>query len=168
MADAPSAQPLPRPPKPYQWPARGGAVQMWQLRDYARWLFPQLDKEWASPGVKDFTLKPEVQGKKAEPYQFPKSKGVCLMRHLKHFGAYVIPTLKASIQDTQVTVAEEGVEFFREVSYGPQQAKPKDEFRWPHQTGLAFVSDLQALDRYLQPLLTLKAQRGAGVVNVDL
>lgn len=156
-----------RPPKPYQWPSADGLLHMHELRDYARWLFPQLDREWASPGVRDFTLKPEVQGKKAEPYRFPKSKGPCFMRDLIHFAAYVIPALRASIQQESVTISDDFT-VFREIQYGPQQPGKKDTVKWRHTTGLAFFPDARILDAFVYDLIKEKAEKGGGVKQVAL
>jgi hypothetical protein len=119
-----------RKPEPYQWTRQSGPLKAWQLRHYARWLFPQLKRKWEAAGVVDFTL-PADQARQPEPYQFPKSTGVMLLRHLRHFADYAFKALEPE--------------------------SDKQPYQWPRSSGLAFVADLKHLHRHLQAVL--KTQR---------
>src|SRR5690349_523650 len=78
--------------EPFQWSKRTGIVPFWLLRDYARWLFPQLGRQWQAEGVMDFTQ--QSQDKKSiKPYQFPKASGPVMFRHFTGFAEYVFQAL---------------------------------------------------------------------------
>jgi len=82
--------------RPFEWTRSKGVMQMRDLREYARWLFPKLGAKWEAQGVVDFTQKedPEDDAKRPEPYQFLHNSGVVMTRDVKHLQAYVEALLK--------------------------------------------------------------------------
>lgn len=111
----------------YRWQSSRGVLQMWMLRDYARWLFPQIGRKWEAEGILDFTLPEKVEDKPANIYRFPKSTGPVLRRELAHFRDYVFAALK------------------------PQSDRMP--YQWPRSLALIFVADLRHLHTHIQSVL---------------
>lgn len=140
--------------KPYRWKRTRGPLQMWMLRDYAAWLFPQVSLPWESPGVrriKDPARDPDTDGPEVKPYRFPKSEGPCLMKDLVHFGDYVLKMLPPLSQDILIT--DVGTQF-EERTEGPlRPEKERERYQWPTKVGLAFVRHLKHLAAHIDTLL---------------
>ena len=122
--------------EPFAWGKTTGLLQQWMLRDYIRWLFPQLGAAYIPPlGVKDFTLgqQDRTEGQQPLPYQPRKSAGIVLRRDLIEFKDYVFEALR------------------------PESDKNPYTLSLP--TSLVFVRDVQQL--HTQILLLLSKKRRA-------
>lgn len=118
--------------KPYSWPKSTGLLTARLLRDYASWLFPQLDLEWESPGVLR-RQKPLGQRKAIKPYQFRKSTGVLTVQgDLRPFASHVM------------------------VKLGPWSNRMP--FLPRRKVGLALVADLRAFAGHLEMVLKKKKE----------
>lgn len=82
--------------EPFAWRKSTGLMQQAMLREYIRWLFPQLGRNYEPPqSVRDFTAAalPRNQGKKQEPYRPGKASGPVMRADLKRFAAYVFEAI---------------------------------------------------------------------------
>lgn len=120
-------------PEPYRWGKSTGLLQQWMLRDYIRWLFPQLGAAYEPPqGVRDFTLGQQspTTGKQPEPFRPRAARGPVFKRDLEKFKDYVFLAL------------------------APES--DKNPFQLTTRCALAFVPDLQRLHLHLIFLLSKK------------
>jgi hypothetical protein len=121
--------------EPYRWGKSTGLLHQWMLRDYIRWLFPQLGAAYEPPqGVKDFTLGQQAttDGKQPEPFRPRSARGPVFKRDLEKFKDYVFLAL------------------------APES--DKNPFQLTTRCTLAFVPDLQRLHQHLLFLLSKKRQ----------
>jgi hypothetical protein len=120
-------------PEPYRWGKSTGLLQQWMLRDYIRWLFPQLGAAYEPPqGVRDFTLGKQsaTDGKQPEPFRPRTARGPVFKRDLEKFKNYVFLAL------------------------APES--DKNPFQLTTRCALAFVPDLQSLHLHIIFLLSKK------------
>ena len=82
--------------EPFTWRKSTGLMQQAMLREYVRWLFPQLGTSYEPPqSVRDFTAaaKPRNQGKQQEPYRPGKATGPVMRADLQRFATYVFEAI---------------------------------------------------------------------------
>ncbi len=82
--------------EPFVWRTSTGLMHQWMLREYMRWLFPQLGASYEPPlSVRDFTAtaRPLHQGKKQEPFRPGKATGPLFTADLKRFATYCFDAL---------------------------------------------------------------------------
>lgn len=121
--------------EPYQWPKSGGLLLQWMLRDYIRWLFPQLGAAYIPPeGVKDFTLGEQnaSEGEQPQPFRPRSASGPVLKSDLINFKDYVFQAI--------------GIE----AAKNPYQLKVR--------CSLIFVNDLRRLHAHIVFLISKKRQ----------
>lgn len=145
------------PPEPFRWPQTRGVLQPWLLRRYADWLFPQLRVTWEARDV--FTFQPGPRKSPEVPeYRFPRSRGICRMSDLRHFGEFAIEQTRPLVLPILVDVRFEPI--FRQEIQGEIQVKEdKEHYTWRRGSVLAFVTDLRQLDAYLAPRLAARRKR---------
>lgn len=83
-------------PEPFQWRASKGLLTQGMLREYIRWLFPQLGALYVPPqGVRDFTLGEQSRnaGKQLDPFKPRAATGPVLRRDLQAFKDFVFLAL---------------------------------------------------------------------------
>lgn len=118
--------------RPFQWTKSSGCLTPKLLEAYAEWLEPRLRLRWDAPGVERRRRESEDEERR-KAFEFRKSKGwLHLQRDLRPFAAFVL-----SMPELQPWASRH--------AYQP-----------PRKTGLAYVSDLRALDAHLQFLLAQK------------
>ena len=88
-----------RPPKPepFAWRQSSGVMLQSHLREYIRWLFPQLGRHYIPPGgVRDYTVaaNPNKAEKQPEPFRPRASSGPLLLTDLHRFRDYVFAALE--------------------------------------------------------------------------
>lgn len=116
--------------EPYQWAKSSGLLMQWMLRDYMRWLFPQLGASYIPPqGVKDFTLGEQnaSEGRQPEPFRPRASTGPVLRQDLQRFADYCFEAL--------------------------QPYSDQAPYRLGLRCALCFVPDLQRLHQHLVMLI---------------
>jgi hypothetical protein len=94
--------------EPFAWGKTTGLLQQWMLRDYIRWLFPQLGAAYIPPlGVKDFTLgeQDRLDGRQPLPFQPRTSSGVVFSRDLVEFKDYVFAALRPESDKNPYTLS---------------------------------------------------------------
>lgn len=119
--------------EPFQWTKSTGVLTQSMLREYIRWLFPQLGRAYVPPrGVIDFTAaaRSRLEGKLPEPFRPRTARGVVLRADLEKFAAYCFEALQP-FSDQR-----------------PYRHKPA--------TCLAFISDLKRLNQHLLELILAK------------
>jgi hypothetical protein len=122
--------------EPYRWGKSTGLLHQWMLRDYIRWLFPQLGAAYEPPqGVKDFTLGQQsaTDGKQPEPFRPRASSGPVLLTDLHRFREYVFEALEPV------------------ASQNPMPLKTS--------CTLVFIPDFKRLHNHIQLLLKLHRRR---------
>ena len=85
-----------RKTEPFQWRASKGLLTQAMLREYMRWLFPQLGAAYIPPqGVRDFTLGEQNpnEGKQPEPFRPRAASGPVFRKDLQKFKDYVFLAL---------------------------------------------------------------------------
>ena len=85
-----------RKTEPFQWRKSAGLLTQAMLREYVRWLFPQLGALYIPPqGVRDFTLGEQSRnaGKQLEPYKPRTATGPVLRKDLKAFSDFVFEAI---------------------------------------------------------------------------
>lgn len=126
--------------EPFLWRKSSGLLHQWMLREYIRWLFPQLGRAYEPPqGVIDFTA-PNVSrlaGKQPEPFRPRRASGPVLRRDLEAFAAYCFEALEPYSE--------------------------RNPYRVRTRCALAFVPDLRRLHEHLMDLLLMqrRAQQNA-------
>ncbi len=150
-------------PKPFRFPRQSGILQIWMLRMYATWLFPQINRPWESPGVKRVfhpdRVQPENPPEPLKPYRFRKSDGPCLMADLKHFGAYVLPLLPQLIRPVIYTEVDLDISDQPVRNEGPLYPDPdKKQYQWPSKQAIAEVKHLRHLNDHISKLLDQREQ----------
>ena len=78
--------------EPFQWRKSTGLLTQAMLREYIRWLFPQLGALYIPPqGVRDFTLGEQNRnaGKQLDPYKPRAATGPVLKKDLQTFKDFV-------------------------------------------------------------------------------
>lgn len=119
--------------EPFQWAKQDGVLTQSMLREYIRWLFPQLGRAYEPPrGVIDYTAaaRSRLEGKQPPPFRPRKASGVVLRSDLERFAAYCFEALQP-FSDQR-----------------PYRHKPA--------TCLAFVLDLKKLNQHLLDLIMAK------------
>jgi len=84
--------------EPFQWRRSNGLLMQSMLREYMRWLFPQLGAAYIPPqGVRDFTLGEQNrnEGKQPEPFRPRAATGPVLKKDLQTFKDYVFAAIGA-------------------------------------------------------------------------
>lgn len=155
-------------PEPFQWPRPGGLLPAWMLRRYADWLFPQLQVTWAARSVYTYVInRMDRKSPDVPEYQFPRSRGLCRMSDLIHFGKFCEEQTQPLVQKLEVIEPDNPT--FREELTGPilPQNSP-EKFQWARQRGLARVSDLRRLDAFLRPRLKARAKPKREYTEVTL
>lgn len=82
--------------EPFQWKASAGILTQPMLREYMRWLFPQLGAAYIPPhGVRDFTLGEQNRnaGKQPQPFRPRASIGPVMKNDLILFKNYVFDAI---------------------------------------------------------------------------
>lgn len=119
--------------EPFQWRQSRGLLHQWMLREYMRWLFPQLGRAYEPPqGVRDYTA-PEVSrlaGEQPEPFRPRAASGPVLRSDLEAFAAYCFEALEPYSERN------------------PYKVRPRCR--------LTFITDLRRLHAHLMDLLTMK------------
>lgn len=119
--------------EPFQWAKQDGVLTQSMLREYIRWLFPQLGRAYEPPrGVIDYTAsaRSRLEGKQPPPFRPRTARGVVLRTDLEKFAAYCFEALQP-FADRQ-----------------PYQHRPA--------TCLAFIRDLKRLNHHLLQLILAK------------
>jgi hypothetical protein len=83
--------------EPFAWRSSRGLLQQAMLREYVRWLFPQLGRAYEPPmGVKDFTAASvsRFSGRQPQPFRPRASTGPVLRQDLQRFADYCFEALK--------------------------------------------------------------------------
>lgn len=124
-----------RKTEPFAWRRSAGVLHQWMLREYIRWLFPQLGRTYEPPlGVRDFTAAATSRfaGKQPQPFRPRASIGPVLRRDLQDFTGYCMEALRP---------------YSEHAPYLP-----------PRGSTLVFVPDLMHLHRHLMTLIDKKRQ----------
>ena len=85
-----------RKTQPFEWTASTGLLMQSMLREYMRWLFPQLGAAYIPPqGVRDFTLGEQNpnDGKQPQPFRPARAAGLVLRPDLHAFTDHVFEAL---------------------------------------------------------------------------
>lgn len=128
--------------EPFAWRSSTGLMHQWMLREYIRWLFPQLGTAYQPPqSVRDFTAtaKPLNAGKKQEPYKPGKATGPLFLSDLKRFAAYVFAAI------------------------GPESDRNPYQIR--SGCTLVFIPEFKRLHRHLTFLIAKKRQTEANATS---
>ena len=87
-----------RKTEPFQWRKSDGLLTQAMLREYIRWLFPQLRALYIPPqGVRDFTLGEQNrnEGKQLAPYKPRAAFGPVMKKDMEAFKDFVFEALGA-------------------------------------------------------------------------
>jgi len=119
--------------EPFVWRESAGVLHQWMLREYIRWLFPQLGRSYEPPmGVRDFTTAAQSRnaGKQPQPFRPRAAAGPVLRQDLQAFADYALEALRPY----------------------------SDRSPWHPRRGitLCFVPDLRDLHRHLIQLIAKK------------
>lgn len=82
--------------EPFQWKSSTGLFTQPMLREYIRWLFPQMGAAYIPPqGVRDFTLGEQNRnaGKQPQPFQPRSATGPVLKNDLIIFKNFVFDAI---------------------------------------------------------------------------
>jgi hypothetical protein len=82
--------------EPFQWRKSTGLMHQAMLREYIRWLFPQLGRNYEPPqSVRDFTAaaRPRNEGRQPQPYRPGKATGPLMRADLQRFATYVFDAI---------------------------------------------------------------------------
>lgn len=82
--------------EPFQWKNSQGLMTQAMLREYLRWILPQLGRRYEPPdGVKDYTAAAtsRFQGKQPEPFRPRASTGPVFRSDLRKFADYCFEAL---------------------------------------------------------------------------
>lgn len=83
--------------EPFPWRSSRGVLHQGMLREYVRWLFPQLGRAYEPPmGVQDFTAAAvsKFHGRQPQPFRPRASAGPVLRQDLQRFADYCFEALK--------------------------------------------------------------------------
>ena len=124
--------------EPFQWRSSNGLLMQSMLREYMRWLFPQLGAAYIPPqGVRDFTLGEQNrnEGKQPEPFRPRAATGPVMKADLQKFKDYVFEALGAEAA--------------------------KHPFQLTTRCALVFIPDFKRLHQHIVFVLAKKRQAAA-------